>query len=71
MNTIIELIEKARVELINENNTTVVIDSLIEEVKKEHKTQIISAYNRGRASTMGMFMMDAETYYTKNYDTTK
>ena len=67
MNLIIELIEKARVELINENNTTVVIDGLIEEVKKEHKKQILAAYNRGRASNMGMFMMSDEQYYDKYY----
>tara|TARA_R110002050_G_scaffold2544_1_gene14631 strand:+ start:1769 stop:1975 length:207 start_codon:yes stop_codon:yes gene_type:complete len=67
MNFIIELIEKARVELINENNTTVVIDGLIEEVKKEHKKQILAAYNRGRASNMGMFMMSDEQYYDKYY----
>lgn len=67
MNIIIELIEKARVELINENNTTIVIDSLIEQVKKEHKQQILQAYNRGRASNMGMFMMSADQFYTKYY----
>lgn len=69
INYIIELIEKARVELINENNTTIVMDKLVEEVKEEHKKQILQAYNRGRASNMGMFMMSAEEYYTKYYDT--
>jgi len=67
MNLIIELIEKARVELINENHTDVVMDNLLDEVKKEHKKQILAAYNRGRASNMGMFMMSDEEYYTKYY----
>lgn len=68
MNYIIELIEKARVELINENNTNIVIDNLIEQVKSEHEKQIKAAYNRGRASNMGMFMMSADQYYTKYYE---
>lgn len=68
MNYIEELIEKARVELQREGHTDVVIDNLLKAVRIEHKKQIVAAYNRGRASMMGAFMMSAEEFYTKYYE---
>ena len=68
MNEIIELLSKVSVEICNEGNEEK-MQELAKKIEELHKYQIIAAYNRGRASTMGMFMMDAETYYTKNYGT--
>lgn len=68
MNYIEELIEKARIELHREGHTDEVIDNLLKAVRVEHKKQITSAYNRGRASMMGEFMMSADQYYTKYYE---
>lgn len=59
MNPIIELIAKAEVDGDFSN--------LQVEVIKLHKDQILAAYNRGRASTMGVFMMTDEQFYTKYY----
>lgn len=67
MNTIIELIEKTRVLIFRSSPNDEIFDNLVDEVKPEHKRQIIAAYNRGRASMMGAFMMSAEEYYEKNY----
>lgn len=68
MNYIEELIEKARIELHREGHTDEVIDNLLKAVRVEHKKQIIGAYNRGRASMIGEFMMSADQYYTKYYE---
>lgn len=68
MNEIIELLGKVSVEICNEGNEKV-MQELAKKIEAMHKDQIIAAYNRGRASMMGAFMMDAETYYTKNYAT--
>ena len=59
MNPIIELIAKAEVDGDFSN--------LQAQVVKLHKDQILAAYNRGRASTMGVFMMTDEQFYTKYY----
>tara|TARA_R110002126_G_scaffold216166_1_gene362290 strand:+ start:2059 stop:2253 length:195 start_codon:yes stop_codon:yes gene_type:complete len=61
MNEILEYIAKTEIE------QEVSLIDLTEQVKKLHEKQIIAAYNRGRASMMGVFMMTAEQYYSKNY----
>ena len=67
MNEIIEMIGKVTVEICNDNNEGQ-MNELAQKIQKLHKDQIIAAYNRGRASMMGVFMMTAEDYYTKNYE---
>lgn len=67
MNEIIELLSIVSVEICNESNEAK-MEELANKIKDLHKEQIIAAYNRGRASTMGMFMMSADEYYTKNYE---
>ena len=68
MNEILELLSKVSVEVCNDNYDEIALNEVAEKIEKLHKDQIIAAYNRGRASMMGVFMMTAEQYYTKNYE---
>ena len=68
MNEILELLSKVSVEVCNDSYDEIALKEVAEKIKQLHKDQIIAAYNRGRASMMGVFMMTAEDYYTKNYE---
>lgn len=69
MNEILELIEKARVELpCNDSYCQEVMENLVLLVGAKHKADVIAAFNRGRVSMMGMGAeIDPEKYYELTY----
>lgn len=68
MNEILELIDAARIEVNCDEYADQVMKNLLILVQAKHKADVIAAYNRGRASMMGVFQQDSEEYYTKTYE---
>ena len=64
---ILELVEIAETMILQDHNVTDVMVDLSVEVQTQHEIDLKHAFNRGRASMMGTFMMDADQYYSKFY----
>lgn len=75
MNAILELIAKAKVEVGCNDVCDSIMEDLLCQVEKEHKQQIIAAYERGSMNVMMTqnkalegFTLSSEQYYNKYYN---
>lgn len=64
---ILNLVEEAEAMILLGGDATDVMINLSVEVQTQHEIDLKHAFNRGRASMMGVFMMDADQYYSKFY----
>lgn len=68
MNEILELIDKARIEVGCTSYQCEVMENLLELVEAKHKSDVLAAFNRGRVSTSSSVTdISAEEYYERTY----
>lgn len=68
MNEILELIEKARIEVGCDNYCEQVMTDLYDEIKRIHQADVINSYNRGMISSLLPNPINAEQYYQQTFN---
>ena len=66
MNEILEMVSMTQVQL-NETNDEI-FENLIKKIKKIHKQQITSAFNRGSVDMITTTKLGADKYYADRYE---
>ena len=64
---ILNLVEEAEIAIIQQKVITKAMVELSVDIQTQHEIDLKHAFNRGRASMMGAFIMNADQYYTKFY----